>query len=666
MAKAARLRFLRNQVLKAKQAYYFGEQPIMTDAEYDALEDELRRLDPDDPVLNSVGAPVSADAILTKAQHRIPMGSQAKVNTHAEFTDWYDKRGGGAVHASLKGDGASAAAYYTKGRLEQVISRGDGTVGEDITANAVKFKGLPAFVEHDDGAPFSGAVRLEVILTLADWAKVDPKQSKNPRNLGNGMMGRKNGKGSQFLSAFAFDVHDDDWDFETETGKTEHLERLGFQVVPYAQCNDLAACIAYYDDVVTTRAKLPFWIDGVVMKIDDLAAQASLGVTSGRPKGQTAWKFVSEGAETRLESYVISGGHTGVLVPTAQFEPVEIGGTTVRNALLNNWEEIERLDVAVGYTVWVIKANDIIPKIIEVRKRAPKAQRKLIEEPTVCPFCAGAVGRRTNISGAEGVATVCLNPDCPKKSVGKIKRWIKSLDIQGIGDSVRDAMVEQLELEDPSGLYTLRDDPAALAGLIINADKAIKLGKKRATTILEEVEKKRELELRDFVGSLGVEGLGKRRVELMMNAVPGKLDTLADWRSGKLRDATFASEAGVPNIGEALQDRIDAVGEVIDALLAKCVKVQAASTQQAAAAAAAKAAASKGTVAITGKLPSGKKKNDFAAPLEKAGYQLVDKVSKDLTYLVLADPNSSSSKAEKARKLGVKLISEDDLEKLVQ
>ena len=662
MAKAARLRFLRNQVLKAKQAYYFGDQPIMTDAEYDALEDELRRLDPNDPVLNSVGAPVSADAILTKAEHKIPMGSQAKVNTHAEFTDWYDKRGGGAVHASLKGDGASAAAYYVKGKLEQVISRGDGTVGEDITANAVKFKGLPAIVEHDDGAPFSGAVRLEVILTLADWAKVDPKQSKNPRNLGNGIMGRKNGKGSQFLSAFAFDVQDDELDFETETGKTEHLAQLGFQVVPYAHCKDLAACVAYYDDVVRSRDQLPFWIDGVVMKLDDLAAQASHGVTSGRPKGQTAWKFVSEGAETRLESYVISGGHTGVLVPTAQFEPVEIGGTTVRNALLNNWEEIERLDVAVGDTVWVIKANDIIPKIIEVRKRAPKGQRKLIEEPKVCPFCDGKVGRRTNTSGSEGVATVCLNPDCPKKSIGKIKRWIKSLDIQGIGDSVREAMVEQLELEDPSGLYTLRDDPDALAGLIINADKAIKLGKKRATTILEEVEKKRDLSLRDFVGSLGVEGLGKRRVELMMNAVPGKLDTLKDWRSGKLRDADFAAEAGVPNLGEALQDRLDAVGEVIDALLAKGVRVQVAAV----AAAAVKAASSKGTVAITGKLPSGKKKNDFAAPLEKAGYELVDKVSKDLTYLVLADPNSTSSKAVKARKLGVKLISEEDLDKLVQ
>lgn len=660
MDKAARLRFLRNQVLKAKQAYYFGDQPIMTDAEYDALEDELRTLDPSDEVLNSVGAPVSPDSILTKAKHRIPMGSQAKVNTHDEFEEWYEKRGGGAVHASLKGDGASAAAYYVRGKLDQVISRGDGSVGEDITANAVKFKGLPARVEHEDGSPFSGAVRLEVILTLDDWSAVDPKRSKNPRNLGNGIMGRKNGKDSHLLSVFAFDVHDDDWNFETETAKSEHLEQLGFQLMPYAHCEDLEACIAYYDEVVRTRAQLPFWIDGAVMKIDDLARQVSHGVTSGRPKGQTAWKFASEGAETVLKSYAISGGHTGVLVPTAQFEPVEIGGTTVQNALLNNWEEIERLDVAVGDTVYVIKANDIIPKIIEVRARA--ADREPIPEPTSCPFCGGMVGRKTNTSGEEGVATVCLNPECPKKTIGKIKRWIKSLDIQGIGDSVREAMVEQLGLEDPSGLYTLREDENALAELIINDDKGIKLGKKRATTILDEIDKTRTLELQDFVGSLGVEGLGKRRVELMMHAVPGQLDGLDDWRSGKLRDLEFAADAGVPTLGESLQRRIDASSEVIDALLANGVTVKRGTSEQAAAV----AAASNGTVAITGKLPSGKKKNDFKTPLEKAGYELVDKVSKELTYLVLADPNSNSSKAVKARKYGVKLISEDDLEKLVQ
>lgn len=665
MDDAQRRTWLRNTILKAKQAYYFGGQPIMTDAEYDALEDELRALDPEDDVLALVGVPVPADAILTKARHRMPMGSQSKVNTEEEFETWFTKNDSPVIHASLKGDGASAAAYYVNGKLEQAISRGDGTVGEDITANAVKFQGLPVLVQHPDGSPFSGAVRFEVILTVENWGIADPSRSKNPRNLGNGIMGRKNGKDAHLLSCFAFDVDDPDVTFTSESEKSRFLETLGFTLMPYEVCPDLTACIAYYRRITAERDDLPFWIDGVVMKIDDLETQTKLGTVSNRPKGQVAWKFASEGGETTVLDYAIGGGHTGVLVPTAKLAPVEIGGTTVQNVLLNNWEEVARLDVAVGDTVFVIKANDIIPKVIRVVERAPEGQRRAIEEPTKCPFCDGAVGRRTNTRGDAGVATVCLNPDCPKKSTGKIARWIKGLDIQGIGDSVREAMIEQLGVETPADLYTLGRDRDALAALIINADKEIRLGTKRADSILGEIDKARTLSLVDFMGSLGIHGLGPRRVELMLTAVPGELDTLADWRGGHLRDPDFAARAGVPSMGESLQDGIDGVADVIDALVANGVTVKPVDGKALVQATQTAAAQSKGTVAITGKLPSGKKKNDYAQPLENAGYTLVDKVTRELSYLVLSDPTSTSGKAKKARDYGVKLISEDDLLKML-
>lgn len=661
MDDAQRRTWLRNTILKAKQAYYFGGQPIMTDAEYDALEDELRAIDPDDDVLALVGAPVSADAILTKARHRMPMGSQSKVNTEEEFETWFTKNGSPAIQASLKGDGASAAAYYVDGRLEQAISRGDGIEGEDITANAVKFRGLPVLVQRPDGTPFSGAVRFEVILTVANWALIDPTLAKNPRNLGNGIMGRKNGKDAQLLTVYAFDVDDPETQFATETEKAEFLEALGFTLMPSEACPDLASCVAYYRRITAERRDLPFWIDGVVLKIDDLEAQAKLGMTANRPKGQTAWKFVSEGGETTLLDYEIGGGHTGVLVPTAKLAPVEIGGTTVQNALLNNWEEVERLGVAVGDTVYVIKANDIIPKVIRVVERAAEGTRRAIEEPTQCPFCEGEVGRRTNTGGDAGVATVCLNAECPKKSSGKIARWIKGLDIQGIGDSVLEALIEQMDLENPAGLYTLDRDRDALAALIINQEREIRLGMKRATTILDAIDSTRALSLVQFMGSLGIHGLGTRRVELMLTSVPGELDTLADWRGDKLRDAEFAARAGVPSMGDRLQDGIAQVADVIDALLENGVTVQDADGQALLDAAAIASADSKGSVAITGKLPSGKKKNDYKQPLEDAGFELVDKVTRELTYLVLADPESTSGKAKKARGYNVKLITEDEL-----
>jgi DNA ligase (NAD+) len=566
----------------------------------------------------------------------MPMGSQNKVNSEAEFRTWLERCGGGAVHASLKGDGASAAAYYRDGRLMQAISRGDGVIGEDITANAMRFKGLPAW------AGFTGAVRFEVILTLEDWARVDPSRSKNPRNAGSGIMGRKNGHQSDHLTAFAFDI-DESRDgqpvaFATESDKIERLVSLGFRVMPGQRCVDADQAVEWFRGIASQRDRLDFWIDGVVMKLEDIARQDSLGVTAGRPKGQVAWKFDSAGAETVLEEVVISGGHTGALIPTAQLRPVEIGGTTVSSASLANFDEIERLDVAIGDSVWLIKANDIIPKIIRVTDRP--IGRRPIEVPSRCPFCAGEVGRRRTTSGESGVILECRNPACDRKSSGKISRWIASLDIQ-----------------DAAGLYALRDRGAELAELIINTDKSIRLGEKRAQAILDAIEATRSLSLARFLGSLGIDHLGIRRVELIIEAAGGALDTLDDWRSGRLRDPALAEQAGVPNLGGPIQDGIDAMGAVIDRMLANGVEIL--PPQRDLPVNGEPAGIS---VCISGKLPSGRHKADYAAPLMAAGMRLVDTVTRELDLLVLADPASTSGKAEKARKLGIAVISEEALQ----
>jgi DNA ligase (NAD+) len=648
-----RLDQIRDLILKARHAYYNSGEPIMSDLEYDSLEDELRRLAPGDPLLQMVGAPVPAESILTKARHAMPMGSQNKVNSEAEFRTWLERCGGGAVHASLKGDGASAAAYYRDGRLMQAISRGDGVIGEDITANAMRFKGLPAW------AGFTGAVRFEVILTLEDWARVDPSRSKNPRNAGSGIMGRKNGHQSDHLTAFAFDI-DESRDgqpvaFATESDKIERLVSLGFRVMPGQRCVDADQAVEWFRGIASQRDRLDFWIDGVVMKLEDIARQDSLGVTAGRPKGQVAWKFDSAGAETVLEEVVISGGHTGALIPTAQLRPVEIGGTTVSSASLANFDEIERLDVAIGDSVWLIKANDIIPKIIRVTDRP--IGRRPIEVPSRCPFCAGEVGRRRTTSGESGVILECRNPACDRKSSGKISRWIASLDIQGIGDSVLEAMLDRFGIEDAAGLYALRDRGAELAELIINTDKSIRLGEKRAQAILDAIEATRSLSLARFLGSLGIDHLGIRRVELIIEAAGGALDTLDDWRSGRLRDPALAEQAGVPNLGGPIQDGIDAMGAVIDRMLANGVEIL--PPQRDLPVNGEPAGIS---VCISGKLPSGRHKADYAAPLMAAGMRLVDTVTRELDLLVLADPASTSGKAEKARKLGIAVISEEALQ----
>lgn len=657
----SRINTLRNLILKAKHAYYYSGEPVMSDAEYDALEDELRLLAPNDPVLALVGSSVPLDTILTKARHAMPMGSQSKVNSEAEFLAWCSKNEVDAIHASLKGDGASAAAYYRNGQLVQAITRGDGSVGEDITANALRFKGLPAWVGAQD-AGFTGAVRFEVILTVDDWSKIDPARSKNPRNAGTGIMGRKNGHQSDCLTIFAFDLDETRGgrpvEFITETDKTQRLTELGFSVIAHERYERAEEAVAYFQTIAATRDQLPFWIDGVVMKVDDITKQRQLGVTAGRPKGQVAWKFDSSGAETVLQGVVVSGGHTGGLYPTAQLRPVEIGGTTVSNASLANYDEIKRLDVAIGDSVWVVKANDIIPKIIRVTQRSET--RQPIPVPSVCPFCGGAVARRRVSSGDEGVIIECRNADCPKKSTGKIRRWIASLDILGIGDVVLEAMIEHFDLADAADLYTLRERADELAELVINTDKDLRLGEKRAASILDAIDATRALTLSQFLGSLGLDHLGKRRVELMIKSAAGALDSLADWRSGRLRDAEFAAKAGVPTIGGQIQDGIDAMAPVIDKLLAAGVSAEPSEPKSAAT-----HTAPAKTVCISGKLPSGRKKTDYEAPLRAVGYELVEDVTKDLNFLVLADSGSTSSKAQKARKLGVEVISEEQLMQMV-
>ena len=631
----------------------------MEDVMYDAIEDELRLLSPDDEVFKIVGAQVPQDTMLTKAKHSIPMGSQSKVNSVAEFQTWCEKNEVSEIHASIKGDGASAAAYYANGRLVQAISRGDGLVGEDITANALRFKGLPAWVETN-GTAFNGAVRFEVILTVADWAKIDPAKSKNPRNAGTGIMGRKNGQQSDFLTIFAFDLDESingkPVEFKTENDKTKRLLELGFNVMPHVSCANVDEAIAYFHEIGRTRAELPIWIDGVVLKINDIQRQIELGISGGRPKGQVAWKFDSVGAETVLEGVVVSGGHTGGLYPTAQLRPVEIGGTTVSNASLANYDEIERLDVAIGDSVWVVKANDIIPKIVRVTQRG--ANRISILQPTSCPFCGGVVGRRVNVAGDTGVIIECQNPNCEKKSTGKIRRWIASIDILGIGDVVLEAMVDQLNLSDAADLYTLRARFDELTDLMLNAERDMRLGDKRATSILEAIDGRRELTLNQFLGSLGLDHLGKRRVEIMIKAANGELDQLGAWRSGMLRNLDFAARVGVPGIGGEIQDGIDAMSVVIDKLLANGVVILEKQLESA-------AHENLQTVCISGKLHSGKKKADYEESLLRVGYALLDEVSKGLNFLVLADPDSTSSKAEKARKLGIQIISEDQLIELI-
>lgn len=644
-----RLDQLTTLIREADTAYYNTGESLMEDSAYDALRDELSKLDPSNPLLKTVGA--SPSNMLTKVKHSIPMGSLNKAMDEGEYLSWI-KTAKGPFTASYKMDGGSVSLEYVDGKLAQAVTRGDGFEGEDITDNVFQFKGVPKKGVRIDGVPFTGFVRGEIMLLVEDWKVVDPDMVSNPRNVGNGISRRKDGEQAECLTIYTFRAHFSDGSpiDDSEYFMLEQLQDAGFQVAPFTRGYENEIW-SFYEGTLNQRASLPYWIDGVVVKIDQIDTQTRMGETDQRPKGQIAIKFPAQAVKTVLREVELTVGHTGAIIPTGKFDPVQLGGTTVANALLCNWDIIGGLDIAIGDEVMIYKAGEIIPRVEKVVKRP--ANRVLIPQPTKCPICHDKVGRKQSVGGEDSVALYCLNEDCPAQVMGKIDRYIKSLNILGIGDEVLAALINEGLIFDVADLYALDAHLDELAELPIG-EKGIRLGDKRARKILDEIDKKRELTLAEFLGSLGIDGLGKRRVTLIQNAVPGKMDLVSDWTSGKLVD--LATEAGVPGIGKQISEAVAGKADLIEALLMNGVTIKPV----------VKVSVSQNAKSFCFTGASSVPRKELQAMVVEKGHVVKSDVGKGLDYLVMADPESTSSKAVKARKLGTKCIGEEEFREMME
>ncbi len=642
----SRLAIVRDLVDRASWAYYNTGSSIIEDSVFDALMVELRALDPTDARLTRVGAPADDVSALAKRNHAIPMGSQNKCVSREEFLKWTASLPVDALfHASYKMDGGSVSFEYTNGVLYRAVTRGDGLVGEDITVNARKFKGLPSTVSLD-GKPFTGFVRGEVVMLIDDWKAADPGMSKNPRNLGNGISRRKDASQSELLTVFAFRAHVAGGReiAETEVQMAEALRSMGFTTAHWVAARP-AGVWQFFEETQDRRDTLPFWIDGVVVKMDSLRDQVEVGESGGCPRGQIAMKFPAQGKTTVLREVLLSVGHTGAIIPTAKFDTVQIGGSAICSASLANFEQITALDVAVGDTVLITKQGDIIPHVAQVVCRG--ASRVPIPEPSACPACGGPVLRKTNVSGDESAMLFCASDDCTSRVVGKLNRWLVSLNILGVGDEILNALLTQMGVRDAADLYTLHARETELGNLDVGNGR---FGEKRARKLLEEIEAKRALSVDELVGSLGVDGLGKRRVALIISAVPGEMDSIDAWTSGKL--IGLADRAGVPNLASKITRDLERKKPLIERLIAAGVTIRISEPKP-------QVSPTAVSFCMTGALS--RPKSYFAELMARKGFAVKDSVSAGLTYLVIADPNSTSSKAQKARALGIKTIGEQEL-----
>jgi DNA ligase (NAD+) len=614
--------------------YNHGDSPV-DDPIFDTAKNRLKMLAPDHPYLATVGAEVRADGMI---KHNIPMGSLDNVNNEQELLDWWEKTQPGEVIVQYKYDGLSLGMEYEQGRMIRGLTRGDGIYGEDQTNNILHcYNGPSGSLELNNAElikqgigvinnlndPFDGSVRGEGIVHRSDFTDKNFPGESNPRNSAVGAIRKSNSERAKHVRIVCYDLVSDK-KFTTEVEKLEYMEELGLPVAEYHLCTTSEEVINCYNNIINRRDELDFLIDGMVIKVNEIARQEELGSHNQRPKWGRAFKFPCMTGITTITRIDLTVGHTGNIIPTAEYETLEIEGRNFVHALLDNFDTIEKHNLAIGDRVEIEITGDIIPKVRRVVEKGPDAGH--YPRPTSCPVCDGEVV-------IDGAYTKCASDTCSAKSIGKINNWVKKTGIKYFGASRQEACFQADLITEPAHLYT--SNVKALGEII---------GDGNATAVRTEIENHRTLPLSTFMGSLGIKFLGRSNAKKLIAA---GIDSLERFR-------TFDPEVEKEKIDGfgsnlvAIKAGIEACSGTIDNLLNAGVTIEAAATAPV-------VADDAKSFCFTG-VRIGAHKEAF----EARGWQEKSGVSKNLDYLVAKDPTSTSGKAKKARDLGVEIISLDE------
>jgi len=624
----AKVENLVSKLKEACNAYYNSDAPIMSDAAFDIAKDELVSLDPSNPFLKTVGAPVS-DNKLTEVKHEIPMGSLKKINnSEGEYQTWLNSiipvTGANPIlSVNWKLDGSSIELVYKAGKFVQAITRGDGEVGEDVTHTIKNAKGFPK--QLDEKVDIS--VRAEALFRLSDWNKFLHKEGKNPRNACAGTVRRTDSRNSEHIHCVAFNILGaKKW--QTYKEKLTWLNDNGFEVSQtYFVTSNLVKQVV--DQTLANRANLAYEIDGLVISVDNVIHQDRLGEKDGLPYWARAWKFPSMGGFSKLLDVSWDVGTRGTINPVALIEPVEVGGVTIRNVTLHNMDEIDRLGIQIGDDIEVVRAGDVIPKIVRVVKQG--SIRKTIT-CSKCPACDSSVKQ-------DGPFLRCTNDNCEGVLNKRIMKYIKKREIMFLGDSALDKLIDAGSVTCVKDLYFLTVESMVKAGL----------GEEMSKKILDEIKKSMDVTLADLIGSLSIDLLGRSQAE---NIVDGGFYTIASWRNMEESDLLKLGgfqDTKAGRIHKSLKANWKTIEELASILNVK--------EGQAAPKVHSKGSLSGLSFCFTG--AANKPRKELLKIVEDNGGTPYDSVDNTLNYLVIADLNSTSSKAVKARKLGIKLITED-------
>jgi DNA ligase (NAD+) len=624
-----RIQELEDKILKARIDYY-NHQPTVSDKAYDAWVDELRVLSPSSKAVTAIGAPIIPSE-WKKARHQIPMGSLDKVNTPTEMSKWIEETleavdPDGKLLITEKLDGLSIEVVYENGVLAQAITRGDGEVGEDITVNVVKMAGVKSYLSNT----FTGSLRGEIIMYKSTHKQHFPEKA-NPRNAASGVSKRLDGVGVDKLSILFYQVLGD-IDFGSEQLQFVWLINEGLNTPNWWVVESDEQVNNHWREYQDKhRDNLDYDIDGLVIRIDNIEKQLSLGEKDLRPKGARAFKFDNETRESILRDITWQVGNSGRLTPVATVDPVQLVGATVTRASLYNIAYIEDLGLDVGATVLVSRANDVIPRIEEV----VKGTGTVAKPPMYCPECNGG-------TQFDGENLVCTNTAaCPAQIKGRIKNWIKELNLLEWGDTLVEKLVDSGKVNNIADLYLLKVDD------ISNLDR---LGEKTAKKVLDILWANNEVPLEVFLGALSIPMIGQSTIKAIMSA---GCDDLTKF--GQLGADQFEQVPGVgPTKAKSLADGLVANQQLILSILDNGVKIKVRAV----------GTLTGKSICFTGSMKN--KRPVLEKMAAEAGADVKGSVGKGLTYLVIADPNSTSSKAVAARKFGTTLISEEAFLDLVK
>jgi DNA ligase (NAD+) len=663
-----RLKELRTEIHEHNYRYYVLSEPIVTDAEYDVLMKELQQLEeahpelitPDSPT-QRVGSDTSSD--LPKVEHPAPILSLGNVTSVEELHAWRERIGRLLIEGTEldyvvepKFDGLTIVLTYDDGVLVQAATRGNGEVGDDVTPNVRTVGSIPLKIPvQPDGPtpPQQLVVRGEILFHKDDFERVNEYQVSedlpryvNARNTAAGTLKQKDSRvtASRPLTGYVYSIIAASEDAQLPTTQWEtltYLQHLGFLLADELKhFDDLDALADYASNF--NRDSLPYEIDGLVIKVNDNAIMAELGVVGKDPRGAVAYKFPSQEGTTTLIDVTANVGRTGVLTPTAVLEPIFLGGVTVRNASLHNYDLIKEKDIRIGDRVIVKRSGDVIPYVIGPVQSTRKGEEIVIQPPERCPICDSPVQR---IEGE--VAYYCTNPACPERIARNIEYFVSrpAMDIVGIGERGVRLLLQEGLIHDEADLFFLqKDDLIGLEGF----------AEKKVENLLNSIEVAKGRALYRLVGALGIRGVGNTIAELLVN----HFHTLDAIKNAAQQDLEAIDGLG-PIIAAAIvewfsAERNQALIERFREAGLRLEEKPAETTSE----------ALKGLrFVITGTLPT-LKRDEAKALIEEHGGKVTGSVSKNTDYLVAGE--SAGSKLSKAQQLGTLILDEDGLHQLIK